>query len=336
MKQRNLIISGVLIAALSCLGAPAALGAGQAKEAGPARAKKATKANKAGRAAKAPRASKAHQAAPSGPGAETPDMAVQARVHTGGLRLELSDHLLTPVPDRPPAVAVQAPDPVKAQVPVQAEAPSPSSSPIQPWAPAQAVVQAPAPEPSQDPAKAQVPVQVQPPSPSHTPIRPWVPAQSFAPLPAPAPGPAPVPSRALPYVPAYVPRIEKTAENPYLPRPVPVQSAPAVPATVVSAPQAFGGFAPMPLAGPSLGSTFSGLLYGIPLLPESGRNILPTIKKVYPTGEKPLVVVSFKCPTELVGVAPPTIQLLHELVSLGMDGINRTDLLSFNLQQVCQ
>jgi hypothetical protein len=48
------------------------------------------------------------------------------------------------------------------------------------------------------------------------------------------------------------------------------------------------------------------------------------------------VVVSFKCPTELVGVTPPTIKLLHEAVSLGMDGVNRTGLLSFNLQQVCQ
>lgn len=81
---------------------------------------------------------------------------------------------------------------------------------------------------------------------------------------------------------------------------------------------------------------FGSLAPSIPLLPESGRSILPSIRKVYPTGEKPLVVVSFKCPTEMIGVTPPTIKLLHDLVDMGMEGINRTDLLSFNLQQVCQ
>jgi len=91
---------------------------------------------------------------------------------------------------------------------------------------------------------------------------------------------------------------------------------------------------PSPLAGMS--SPFSGFAYAIPILPDSGRSILPTVKKVYPTGEKPLVVVSFKCPTELVGVAPPTIQILHQAVNLAMEGINRTNLLSFNLQQVCE
>lgn len=87
---------------------------------------------------------------------------------------------------------------------------------------------------------------------------------------------------------------------------------------------------------PGLGALIGGLVPSIPLLPESGRSILPSVKKVYPTGEKPLVVVSFKCPTEVIGVTPPTIKALHDLVSLGMDGLNRTDLLSFNLQQVCQ
>lgn len=84
------------------------------------------------------------------------------------------------------------------------------------------------------------------------------------------------------------------------------------------------------------GSLFGALSQAIPILPGSGQSILPSIKKVYPTGEKPLVVVSFKCPTEVLGVTPPTIKLLHNLVDLGMEGINKTDLLSFNLQQVCQ
>jgi len=87
---------------------------------------------------------------------------------------------------------------------------------------------------------------------------------------------------------------------------------------------------------PDVASLFGSLGQAIPILPGSGRSILPSIKTVYPTGEKPLVVVSFKCPTEVLGVTPPTISLLHDLVDLGMEGINRTDLLSFNLQQVCQ
>jgi hypothetical protein len=85
-----------------------------------------------------------------------------------------------------------------------------------------------------------------------------------------------------------------------------------------------------------LGRFLSDIKQSIPILSDSGESLLPTIKKVYPTGEKPLVVVSFKCPTELIGVAPPTIKILHELVNFGMDGINKTNLLSFNMQQVCQ
>jgi hypothetical protein len=64
-------------------------------------------------------------------------------------------------------------------------------------------------------------------------------------------------------------------------------------------------------------------------------SILPKIKTVYPTGEKPLKVITFKCPTELIGVTPPPVKILHEGVNLAMDGLNRSDLLPFNLQQVC-
>lgn len=74
----------------------------------------------------------------------------------------------------------------------------------------------------------------------------------------------------------------------------------------------------------------------MPSLPLEGQSLLPKIKTVYPTGEKPLVVVTFKCPTEMVGITTPPIKALRELVNLGMEGINRTDLLAFNLQQVCQ
>ncbi len=152
----------------------------------------------------------------------------------------------------------------------------------------------------------------------------------------PAP-PAPVAVAVPPPVqtpPAYVPpvytpvpfaTIGGRAENPYLPRPLPREAG------VERAAESKSG-----VPGSASSSFLSSLIPSIPLLPDSGQSILPRITKVYPTGEKPLVVVSFKCPTEVVGITPPTIKILHEAVSLGMAGINKTDLLSFDLQQVCQ
>jgi hypothetical protein len=140
-----------------------------------------------------------------------------------------------------------------------------------------------------------------------------------------------VPGYALPpaippvYTPGPVPMIGGRGENPYLPRPLPRE---------VTAERAIEPVAAAPKA--ASGGFFSSLIPSIPLLPDSGQSILPKVTKVYPTGEKPLVVVSFKCPTEVVGITPPTIKLLHGAVDLGMAGINKTDLLSFDLQQVCQ
>jgi hypothetical protein len=74
----------------------------------------------------------------------------------------------------------------------------------------------------------------------------------------------------------------------------------------------------------------------LPVMPPSDQAILPTIKTVYPTGEKPLKVLTFKCPTELVGITPIPTKALHGLVNLGMDAINSANLLPFNMQQVCQ
>jgi hypothetical protein len=147
----------------------------------------------------------------------------------------------------------------------------------------------------------------------------------------PPPANPPVPIGPAVYAPYQGQAIAKSRENPYLPRQTALElprqafapvRAPEVPRTE--------GFRT------DVGAVLGGLVNYIPLLPESGRSILPKITKVYPTGEKPLVVLSFKCPTELVGVTPPTIKLLHDAVSLGMEGINRTNLLSFDLQQVCQ
>jgi hypothetical protein len=88
-----------------------------------------------------------------------------------------------------------------------------------------------------------------------------------------------------------------------------------------------------PQAANQINSLFASLKMMLPLTGDA--NILPTIKKVYPTGEKPLVVLNFKCPTEVIGITPPPMKLLHEAVNLGFDGLNKTNLLSFNLQQVC-
>ncbi len=88
-------------------------------------------------------------------------------------------------------------------------------------------------------------------------------------------------------------------------------------------------------------TSFSGVYLGglqlvAPVRPPMDQAILPTFKKVYPTGEKPLMVVTFKCPTELVGVTPLPTKALHGLVDLGMGALNSSNLLPFNLQQVCQ
>lgn len=82
-----------------------------------------------------------------------------------------------------------------------------------------------------------------------------------------------------------------------------------------------------------LNGLFNSVRNGIPAL--NGQDLLPTIKKVYPTGEKPLVILSFKCPTEMVGVSTPPMKALHEIVNYAFDGLNKTNMLSFNLQQVC-
>lgn len=122
-----------------------------------------------------------------------------------------------------------------------------------------------------------------------------------------------------------------------LPTSLPV-SLPFLPQANFAAPAAYAPSATQPYAATSpssssLGSLFSSLKMMIPLTGDS--NILPTIKKVYPTGEKPLVVINFKCPTELVGITPPPMKLLHEGLNFGFEQLNKTNLLSFNLQQVC-
>ena len=65
------------------------------------------------------------------------------------------------------------------------------------------------------------------------------------------------------------------------------------------------------------------------------RSLLPSFTKVYPTGEKPMVVVTFSCPTELAGINTPSTKILHGIFDLGFGAINATNLLPWTLQQVC-
>lgn len=86
-----------------------------------------------------------------------------------------------------------------------------------------------------------------------------------------------------------------------------------------------------------VGQALGGIRSLLPSLPPLGEvAVLPRVKKVMPTGEKPLYVLTFKCPTEVVGISPPPVKLLHGLVTSGMEAINGTDVLPFNMQQVCQ
>ncbi|MDO9225939.1 MAG: hypothetical protein Q8M09_03720 [Pseudomonadota bacterium] len=102
--------------------------------------------------------------------------------------------------------------------------------------------------------------------------------------------------------------------------------APATPATSV---------APVVQSGEQIINTLRAFLPE-PHLPSPDIDILPSVTKVYPTGERPMYVLTFKCPTELVGITPPPTKALRWLISSGMDAVNSTNLLSFSMQQVCQ
>lgn len=130
---------------------------------------------------------------------------------------------------------------------------------------------------------------------------------------------SPATAVAEPQVAATVPPVDSPPQvNPYLANRVPQGVAEAgVPVAI-----------PMPAV--------TGASPSLPRLPIFEQSILPKIQTVYPTGEKPLVVVTFKCPTELVGIDTPSTLILHKVVNGGMDVINKTNLLSFNMQQVCQ
>ncbi len=182
---------------------------------------------------------------------------------------------------------------------------------------------------------------------------PWAPQAFQAPMQAAQPtwvgNPYLANQRALVVVPAVKSEPIKPAVVVQTPAPAPqvvqVSPAPSVeriapaPVTPWSTPSPALVAKPAESAAPtnSLGQAWNSLKSTLlPSMPPEGQAILPTIKTVYPTGEKPLKVLTFKCPTELIGVTPLPTKALHELVNLAFDGINRADLLPFNMQQVCQ
>lgn len=59
------------------------------------------------------------------------------------------------------------------------------------------------------------------------------------------------------------------------------------------------------------------------------------IRKYKIPGQKSIVVVSTKCPTELVGISTPSSKVFHNLIDAGMSCINKTSILPIELQQVC-
>jgi hypothetical protein len=198
------------------------------------------------------------------------------------------------------------------------------------------------------------------------PINPYMPAAqpvapaSAAPAASVAPAVAPVASAqtaapaAFSYKPPFANTALVSAPNPYLVNTVkptsvaapvvapvapmvavaaPATVAPpqAVPPSVVTPPSSAAN--PQPAAPTASGFSLRSLL---PDMPPSDQSILPSIKKVLPTGEKPLYVLTFKCPTELIGVTPIPTKALHGLVDGTFSVVNATNLLPFNMQQVCQ
>lgn len=180
---------------------------------------------------------------------------------------------------------------------------------------------------------------------------PWTPPAFQAPVPAPAPVWAGNPYLAYQRAPAPAPVVRAEPEKPaavvQAPAPQVAQAAPSLSSDRIAVPAATPWSTPTPAiavkptgntaATNSLGQIWDSLKSTLlPSMPPSDQAILPTIKTVYPTGEKPLKVLTFKCPTELIGVTPLPTKALHELVNVAFDGINRADLLPFNMQQVCQ
>jgi len=139
---------------------------------------------------------------------------------------------------------------------------------------------------------------------------------------------------AEPFI-AYAPAPWSPRPNPYIVQPITVTMAPATPVAPATEAITPAGWwqtpanasvqAKVPTATP-LNEASKGFGLG---------SILPTIKKVYPTGERPMVIVSFNCPTQALGITSPTTKAIRFILDSGFSAINSTDLLPWTLQQVC-
>lgn len=240
-----------------------------------------------------------------------------------------------PAPTQPISLAQApaAPAPAKAGVP---PAPVVTAVPIVAPTPAPVVVAAPVKAPAPIAAKTVVEPEAAPPVAVSAPVQP-IPtevasAKAWAKIVA---GPA-----AAPVASAASAASAVASANPYLTyrtsytQAAPIQAAPAqaAPRQAVSA----------PISSASLVADSTQLLNSVRNflpdlhLPSPDIDVLPSITKVFPTGERPMYVLTFKCPTELVGITPPPTKALRWLITSGMESINSTNLLPFSMQQVCQ
>lgn len=62
---------------------------------------------------------------------------------------------------------------------------------------------------------------------------------------------------------------------------------------------------------------------------------LVNVKRYNIPGQKSILVVATKCPSEFVNISTPTTKIFHSLVDSGMSCINSTQILPVELRQVC-
>lgn len=63
--------------------------------------------------------------------------------------------------------------------------------------------------------------------------------------------------------------------------------------------------------------------------------VLPTIHKYERPGEKTLIVITAKCPVELLGVKTPSTTMFHAVIDVGINFINNLPSSTVEIQQVC-
>lgn len=64
-------------------------------------------------------------------------------------------------------------------------------------------------------------------------------------------------------------------------------------------------------------------------------DIIPRVKAYEVPGEKHLMVLSLKCPTELLDVTTPSSAVIHSTIDTGFGIANKMPFLPYTFQQVC-